>query len=313
MKLSWKKIAPLIGVILFIYILSKLDFSELWQAIKRIDYRYFLVLPFTVVLILYLQTLKWQVLLKLQGFKIRFASLLKIHLISNYYAFITPSRIGYFTKIPYLQHILGGSLAKAGGSVIIDRILDILVLALFALVGSLLLLSYYPNVFVVSLILVLILIIIILFFYSKKRAKFFISFFKIFIPERFKDKLREIFNEFYDNFPAKKKLLIPVLLTLVVWLIAYSQMYIIALALSINISYWHFIILLPLSTVVSLLPITISGLGTREAVLILIFSAYNVSSESIVAMSLIGFVLLYYLPSFIGGFFSFKFFSSQFK
>jgi hypothetical protein len=307
MKSSWKKLLPLIGIILFIYIISRLDFLRLWQIINKADYQYFLFLPLTVFLILYLQTLKWQVLLRGQGIKLRFVNLFKIHLISNYYAFITPSRLGYFAKIPYLQNSLKDSMARVSSSVIIDRILDIFILFLFALAGSLLLLSFYPSIFISLLIVGLIFIILTLFFYSKKRARFFVSPFKKFIPERFRDRLRDGFNGFYDGFPIKKKLLVPILLTLATWFVVYSQAYLIALALNININYWHFIILLPISTIVSLLPITISGLGTREATLILVFSNYSISLESIVAMSLIGFILVYSLPAFVGGFLSFKF------
>lgn len=309
MKIFFKKILPLFGIILFIYILSKLDFVKLWQIVNRADFRYFLILPFTVALIFYLQTLKWQFLLKSQGIKTRFIDLFQIHFISNYYATVTPSRLGYFSKIPYLKNLTGVSAGKAGSSVIIDRILDILTVFVFALFGFLFFLRSYPNIFIIFLMIFLIFIITILFFYSKKRARFFVSFFKKLIPDKFKDKLRNEFNGFYDGFPSKKKLLIPILLAIITWFIIYSQTYLVALSLNINISYWHFIILLPISTAVSLLPITVSGIGTREAVLILLFSNYNISQESIVAMSLTGFILLYCLPAFVGGFLSFKFFN----
>jgi len=307
MKLNWKKILPLIGVVLFIYILTRLDFLELWQTVKKINPWYCLFLPFLVLLILYLQTLKWWVLLKSQGIKVELAGLFKIHLVSSYYAFITPSRVGYFVKIPYLQSQSGLSATEISGSVIIDRILDVFTLLIFALLGSLSLLSSYPNVFFIFLAIFLAFVIIILFFYSKKRARSFASFFKRIIPDKLKEKLEKIFNELYNNFPAKRKLLLPVLLSAFIWFILYSQTYLIALSLGINIDYWHFIGLLPISTMITLLPITINGLGTREAALILLFSSYNVPQESIVAMSLIGFILFFFLPALCGGFLSFKF------
>lgn len=305
MKLSWKKILPLIGLTLFVYILSKLDFFGIWQIIKQMDYRFFFFLPFTIILILSLQTLKWQILLKSQNIETEFIKLFKIHLVSSYYALITPSRMGYFIKILYLQNDLKRSKVEISSSVIIDRVLDMFVLSLFALIGSFFLMGFYPNLFVSFLIFVFIFIISGLFFYSKKRAKFFTSFFKGLIPNKFRDKLKNGFNVFYDNFPDLKSLLISFFLTCATWFVIYSQLYLIALALNININYWYFIFFVPIATIVSLLPISISGLGTREVTLILIFSNYNIASESIVVLSLIGFILVYFLPALIGGILSF--------
>ncbi len=303
---NWKKILPFFGIVLFIYIVLRLDLMRLYQVLLTANYKYLLFLSVTIIIIFLLQAIRWKTLLKLQNIKVEFVTLLRIHLISHYYGLITPARVGYLTKISYLQSHLQGFMGEISTSVIIDRILDTLILVLLALTGSLFLLNSYPNIFLYFLVLALILVFAVVFFYSKKRAKFFALFFIKFIPDKYRDRLKVGVNKFYEGLPAIKRLTIPVLLTFAIWFIIYSQTYLVALAMNININYWHFITLLPISTIVGLLPITISGLGTREAALILIFSSYNISSESIVVMSLVALILTSYLPALVGGFLSFK-------
>lgn len=299
---NWPKYFSLIGIGLFVFILSKTDLNSFLSLLRQVRYSLFLLLPIFIFLTFFVQTLKWQRLLKIQRLNYDFWYLFKVHVISNYYALLTPSRIGYFIKIGYLNNSFG----TASISVIVDRILDTLALIIFALTGAFLLVGQFPNlVFQIS-VFALGFIAVVLFFYSKKRAKFLFSFFKKVIPTRFKESLKRVFYDFYDNLPSRRKLLSPFLLTIITWFLIYSQSYVIARALNIDIDFWYFIFLFPIATIVGLIPITVSGLGTREAALILLFSQFNISIESIVALSLIGLFLSSYLPALYGIFLSFK-------
>ena len=52
-----------------------------------------------------------------------------------------------------------------------------------------------------------------------------------------------------------------------------------------------------------LIPITINGLGTREATLIALFSVFGISAGTTVAFSLLSLFLLAIIPACLGGFF----------
>ena len=56
------------------------------------------------------------------------------------------------------------------------------------------------------------------------------------------------------------------------------------------------------SDVIASVPISIYGLGTREAALISMFNILNVESEKIVSLSLFWFVIIWLVPSIIGSF-----------
>jgi len=299
---NWSKYFSLIGIGLFIYILSKADLNSFLLLLQETRYSFLFLLPVFTFLIFFVQTLKWQQLLKIQKLDYDFWYLFKVHIISNYYALLTPSRIGYFVKIGYLNNSFG----VASASVVIDRILDTLVLSIFASIGAFLLISQFPNLIFQISVFVFVFIIAVLFFYSRKRAKFLFGFFKRIIPGKFQEPLKRVFHDFYDNLPRRRKLWSPFLLTILTWFLIYSQSYLIAQALNLSINFWYYIFFFSIATVVSLIPITVSGLGTREAALILLLSQFNVSIESIVALSLMGLILAGYLPALIGVFLSFK-------
>lgn len=299
---NWQKFFSLIGIFLFIFILSRINLRQFLLLFKQIRYYFLFLLPLTILLIFVIQTLKWQKLLRIQGLDYDFRYLLKVHIVSYYYALLTPSHLGYFVKIGYLND----AFASASASVIVDRILDMLALMIFASTGAFLLIGRFPNLFLRFLFFIFIFLAVVLFFYSKKRAKSFFIFFKRFIPFRFQDSLKKAFHDFYNNLPLRRKLLAPFLLAILTWFLAYTQGYIIAMALNLPIDFWHYIFYFPIATAIGLIPITISGLGTREAALIILFSQFNVSIEAIIALSITAMVLTAYLPALYGVFLSFR-------
>jgi uncharacterized membrane protein YbhN (UPF0104 family) len=67
--------------------------------------------------------------------------------------------------------------------------------------------------------------------------------------------------------------------------LVYTQAYLIALSFSIKISYIKFLVIFPISIIISLVPITISGFGAREAVLLALLGGYA-EKQNIVAFSI---------------------------
>ena len=139
-------------------------------------------------------------------------------------------------------------------------------------------------------------------FSDKGRARSILKLvFDILAPKRLKADWKQSFHSFYDNMPTLPELLAPLLLTILNWVLIYTQSFIVARSLSINISYPIFIFLVSLGTIAGLLPITVSGLGTREAALVALFDKFGVVPQKIIAMSLIGLVLTSYAPALLGG------------
>ena len=110
--------------------------------------------------------------------------------------------------------------------------------------------------------------------------------YKMLIPKSMKDKAERSITQFYKSIPKLKYIIYLAIMTFIFWIIAYTQAYILAIAFNISIPYKDFILLFPISVIVSLLPISISGFGTREASLLVVLSKFNLNQGNIVAFSI---------------------------
>src|SRR3989344_4917472 len=100
--------------------------------------------------------------------------------------------------------------------------------------------------------------------------------------------------------PEKKYFILFFIFNILNWIILYSISFLIALSIGIKVSFIYFFLFMPIATFVGQMPITISGLGTREAVLISLFGLLGIEATKIFSMSLINIVINGIFPALIG-------------
>ncbi|MDP4012405.1 MAG: lysylphosphatidylglycerol synthase transmembrane domain-containing protein [Candidatus Nanoarchaeia archaeon] len=288
-----RRLLPLIGVVIFIYIIYNIGLDKILQASLLVNFKYLLLGTFLMCFLFLFQFFKWNSILKSQGTNLEPSYIYWVNVVSQYYGVITPGKIGSLAKAFYLQSKLKTSLAKASSSVMIDRILDLLVVAIMGGAGILILADAFLLDFNKTLFFLVLMIIGCITFLNEKVTRFFLGFFyDWFVPKRYKETLRNNFYSFYNNFPKWYNLIIPTILTIVTWLYVYFISYIFALAYSIQIPIIPFLMISAIGTIIALIPITFSGLGTREAFLIFALGFYGVAAEKIVLMSVSGTIAL---------------------
>ena len=296
-----KKILPVIGIALFIYLLARVGIRPILKTLATVNINYLIIAILLSVFFVFLQSWKWYVIMKRQGIKVNYLYALKIQFISMFYGAITPSRAGSFIKVFYIKHKTKKLLGECISSVLLERILDLIIVFLFALAGTILLINYFTNLFWEVLIALIIILVGILVFMNKKLGKRFGKMFiKFLIPKKFKKDAINTVDGFYDTLLKPTRLIKPFLIALLAWFTSYTQLYLVGIALNIHIPYFYFITMVSISTVISLIPITIGGLGTRELTLITLFSVFAVTQKQVLAMSLVGLFISIALSA-IGG------------
>src|SRR3989344_952551 len=284
-----RRILPLIGILIFIYVIYHVGINKIIATLPGINWWYVLAsiaLSFIVVL---LQAQKWNSILYHQGIELPFSTILHIHLISLFYGNITPGKIGSFSKIFHLQEPTKRDIGGCISSVTLERFLDLLMVATFALIGSIIALNYFTGIFVEFLILFLILLTVLLLSLNEKTREWFVwKVYKFLIPKKFKDRTLSSFNAFKETLLAPKQIIMPVILTIMVWAGIYTQTYLIAQALHMNISFLPFIFVSSIATVVTLIPITVGGIGTSEAAITVLFTrVFQTTPEIALSMAII--------------------------
>ena len=300
-----KKYLPIIGILILFYIIYTLDFEKIKTAFLSIHPSYILLaLSITLPRVLIRNT-AWQMIQREQKISINYWMSLRILLIGFFYSSITPGYIGHLMRIPYLKEETKQPYGKLFINVFLEVMIRAFSLYIMVTIGLLLILdlSYeMTNILIIWIIWILVMITILLFFIKKERGeKILFTLVKYFIPMKLKKNTKNFFKTFYEDIPQIKKLVIPFLLGAVTWVIVFSQEYMYVLALGLKIPYLYFLLLFPLANVAGFIPITVGGLGVREAAGILIFTTiFAVSKEEILVVSLLGFLTVEVFTGLIG-------------
>lgn len=301
------KLLPLIGVSILIYIIYKVGLINLYKTIITANLYYvFLSLLLLVISILAL-TFKWYTILKLQDININFLYALKLYFISVFYGVITPARTGSIIRASYLKDKTDKSFGACASSIILERLMDLFVIFVVSVTGCIVFSKYISSWLPIILVFFVVFILLSLLLLKKNINRLFFMFiYNFLIPERLKEKSREIYDSFYSNMPSIKKMIYPLVLTIATWTIIGVHFYFITRAYSVNISFFNTTLIFIIATMVGLIPITIGGLGTKEATLIYLFSFFGVGAATVVSISFLVLITAHIIPPSIGFFFSIK-------
>lgn len=297
-----KKFLPLIGVVILIYIVYSLNFEDIKNAFLSIKLIYIVLSLSLTFPLLLIRNYAWQLLLKEQKIELNFFRSLKIFLIGFFYCSITPGFVGHPMRVPYMKEETGEPYGKLFVNVTIDSTLRTLASFLMILIGALLVIGTFPELFWINIIIFTILAVVLFYFIKKERGeKLFHTLIKYLIPKKQKYNFYRFVNTFYNDFPRINRLILPLLLSFITWVIVFSQEYIIVMALGVDIPYLYFLLLFPIANIAGFLPITFAGLGIRELTSILIFTTlFTVTKEEVLVFTLVGFIITDIFTGFIG-------------
>lgn len=307
MPMRFRKFLAGIGIVLFIYILSTLDFTIMKDIFTSIDLLYLIPCLFMVVPVALLSNYQWQVLLGHHKMKIGFFRSLKNIFIGYFYGFITPGGIGGYTRILYLHDQTKIPLKKCVSNIVLHNTVDYISLLLIGFIGGLLLTLRFPQLYTFEILILILICIVLLLLYvfilkKEKLKHVFNSLIRFSFFNPYRDRLGGTIEEFYEDLPLLYDLSFPFVLSVAGWVLRFFEFYLIAQLFSVYVPLVYFIAIFSVSDVVASIPITIYGLGTREIALISLFSLFHVPAENVIGLSLFLFVVSWILPSVFGAF-----------
>jgi glycosyltransferase 2 family protein len=296
-----KKLLPIVGIIILIYLISTIDISSVISIFLNIPIVFAFLCLFAIVPILISTAIQWQMVLKKQKISVSFIYSIKNILIGYFYGFITPGGFGAYIRSIYLKDESKQPLPKCLSNIITFNTLDFLSLLTLGMIGSFLLISTIPYLFWIITIVLIVVASLFIFFLRKRKSKdLFTKMIKSNIFSVVQNKLEDSLETFYENLPSFKSLIAPFILSILGWILLFTEFYFISILFSINIPYIWFISIFSIAYVVASLPISIYGLGTREVSLISLFSLFEIPAANILSFSLFCFVIIWILPSVAG-------------
>lgn len=295
------------GIALFLIILSRINLSALFEILAHTNI-FFLVLAFLVnCIIILLKSLKWKIIVN--SIKPNFS--LKRSIVAFFVGFsfstITPAKLGDFIKVFYITDE-NCSLGKSLSTIVIDRLIDIILLFFIAFIGI-----YGFSVFytieilsIGTIILIVTGIVAGLYIILNKPLLSAIlkPFFNIFVPKNLKGKVTLYYDDFFTGlftfYYDKRRFFSSIGVGIISWIPTFIYGYLLALSIGIDSGIFFFVLIIPIISLIDLLPISISGIGTRDVALIFLFGLISISAVQAVAFSLLYLFMSYWLIALIG-------------
>jgi uncharacterized protein (TIRG00374 family) len=289
--LFWLKVGVSVG--LLSYLLSLIDLGGLLEKLRELDLRY-LALAFVLLLLQTgLSSLKWQVILRADGIRMRLPFLIRTYLIGNFISLFLPTSFGGDVYRVLAARGVNQDLAKSTSSVLFDRLSG-----LFALI-SICMLAYVvlPEQPYDMVVLILYVVGVAGFFLvSSDTVGRHIEASRIGLVR----KVGKILVSF-RNYRRNARLLTVILLLSFLFqlnLVLINKVYTVALGLEIDFSI--LMVIIPLIYLTEVLPISINGLGVRESAFAFFFVQIGLTVGDALAVSVL-IVGMRYLVGLLGG------------
>lgn len=277
----------LIGVALFLYILSNIDFRLLAEQLSEVNILY-LIIGFILTLgVAVIKALRWRSILESLGIFISKFLSIKLYWLGLYVGIITPGKVGEVIKVYFLK-AKGFSPAKSLLSIIIDRLSDMFVIVALGIIVAFFYLRFMaPQIIILSLAIILLLWLLYCILNRKSRfSKLLDDFFKKNLNDKLYGHFVLFFRACLELKNIKLEYIAASLMYLIFsWIFYYGANYMIALSLHIDISPMLLLAAIVAAIVASLLPISIAGIGTRDVSLIYVFSLASISRETAIIFS----------------------------
>jgi len=299
--MNYKKLFPIIGIVILVYIFSTLDLQKIYSVFSNINPFYSFISFFAIVPLLFIVNIEWQILLKKQKINVSYYYSLKNIFIGYFYGFITPGGFGAYTRALYLENESKAPLGKCFSNIIIYNTIDYISLLILGAIAAIFLSSIYPYMFYLIILLIVIVFVVFLVVFKKEISKnFFTKIIQSRIFANVKDRLNQSIDSFYEDIPKFRDVLIPFFISISSWIFSFFELYLLSKLFLIDIPFLQFIMILSIANVIASIPITIYGLGTREASLITMFSIYGIIPEKVLGLSLFWFAITWVTPSIFG-------------
>ena len=304
-KIKWSRFLPVIGLVLFAYIVLRVGIDKLIGIFQTINIYYFIFAFSLSAVLIILKTMKWKLIIESQNIDYPFSKCLFTWLVGNSASLITPGRIGDLYRAFNLEKYANARIGNAVATVILDRFLDIVVMITLIIIGILFLGNKYGVLFdlMIPVLLLFLILLIIISLKSGVLEKMSMKFFYRLVPKKIQSghdiNLNEFFTSMQDMFRKRTCIFGAILLSLIAWAVNIFQFYLLTLAFNMEISFLYVAYMTIIICLVELIPISISGIGTRDAALIFLLSAVHVPAVFAISLS-ISMLFIIYSIGFVG-------------
>ena len=265
----------LVSVVLLYLIISWIDFDQVINALKGMNYWFFLLAFFVFTIDRIIMAFKWNLLLKVKGIGISLFEAAKIYYISNFVGLILPATVGADLVKTHLIVKKKNSMSDVIASILVERLFGFLGLFVYALTAVFLMLGKlndlqidFRGVIITLIIFSFLGILGTIMSFNDKTTNFFIKFLKSIENKKFWNRISPKIQKLIFSYQSYKKKKIVLLLFFSLTLVEiFTGIYInflIATGLNLSVPITYFVAYIPIMMLLVRIPVSFGGLGISE-------------------------------------------------
>ncbi len=300
----------LLGPALLLIFLATSDLEALAAALLGADPLPILLSMALLPPFMLIKTWRWKLILHEMGLRLPFLDGLGLYTVGIYYGSVTPGQAGDFLKAWYLQKD-GQPLAPSLLSVLLDRLCDLLVMAGFATLGIFALGTLLPDSNLQAALVVLMgvgLTVLTVFLVARRpRDWLMLTLLPTVLPESLNAKLRHWSEQFATLTLTPRLVTLVAIASLLSAAFTFWRLWLLFEAVGVHLPLYIVVGSSALIAVLQILPISIGGIGVRDAVLIAVVAPFGYSVEQAIAVStlfllitiehiVVGFIVSFWYP-----------------
>ena len=273
-------------LLVFYLLFRRIDLSQVIALLHVIPISTWLIATLLTLSFPVMSAVRWHFILGTMGFDVSIARCLLIIVGLWPLSSISPSKAGDLLKAISLRRDIGPMVVA--GSVLTERALDLLMLALFALIGGL----FFRDLRIIAVATVAILGV---------SAATMVARLDIELPfgQRIQTKLRELLHSIRVLGTQPGTLVAILVLTAANWFASIVQTKLLFHGIGANVPFVFTAAALPVGIFVGLLPITFGGMGTRDSAMVVLFAGFATAPQAL-AVGLLYSFFGYWLLAIVG-------------
>lgn len=299
MKKTIFKVLLALLILAFLFWKLNLNVSHITASVKNAWYLLAAFL-FPVIINPMIVNNRWRSFLKMICIDESWPQLAKLTFKSTFLGILFPSSQGYdVLRILFIEKRHPDKRGAVGSTIVVERLLGLICLLFIAMLAWFVTRLKDAVLPIVGLFVLVAMLCVFLF-----SEKCYSWLHRLLIRAKHAKKLSSYIDKLYmgiHNFPFNKTIAISVLLILLLQIANIVVVYLLFLATGNNISLWEHLCIMPLVSVITMIPITFGGLGLREGGFIFFYSSLCVPNETIISVSLLYYIVIMLVPALIGG------------
>lgn len=267
-------ITTILTLVLLYFVIKKVGLADLVSTLKQADLYLVLLSLILAPVILATGVIKWKILLDSRNIHVPFWRLYGLYLVGKFFNNFLPSNVGGDLMRAYELGIYTGNGSLAMASIFVERITGFMVLVFMALLSFV----FHPQIisdvrlisamtFAITVLLLMLWLIL-----DHRPLEMITRRVNFSLIHKFSPRIRKFHASLYEYRTYRRALSFSVLWSFVFMVLAILNVYISAMAFHKPISFIHMFVIVPIILVVSMIPITINGLGLQELTYVLLFS-----------------------------------------